>query len=648
MKKISALLIAGAMVLVFGCKKDISKNDPTDPENSVAWQQNISPDFDWNMWKDVNVLLTNTQNKIITVTTVDGEGQYAKMMGLKDSYQLTLRIPKITEQISINGNVVNIQNGAVVFALPADYKSVATAQWALDFDHNASDYISAGDPGIDAYPFTMEAWIKTTGYGSNMAIMGYCSSANDEYQFGVFVDGTDGKLSIRSKKGVVNEEEKGSSVVTDDDWHHVAVVFASATVSRLYVDATLEATETSESPLLPTEVNLFTIGRWGDLNPDSYFDGIIDEVRLWNTERTASNINTYRTRSISNPYTGMAGYWPMEEGSGVTTANLKGGTANLTAPDWIGNIDTDEDGIVNINDDYPHDPLRAFNNYWPATAGTLAFEDLWPSMGDYDMNDAIVGYRFNRVTNATNQLVEGIGTLTLKANGASLDAGFGFSLPNNIVNDDDLNITGYQLTEGFITLNTNHSEAGQDDLTVIVDDKMRKLGNTRKGKFSGTQTYTVKLSIEGGTYNMDDFGFQTWNPFIMVNHKIPNRRGHEIHLPGYAPTNKVDVLLFDSANDGSEYPTAGGGNLWYKTNVKAMAAEDSVGQYFPWGLDIPGDFSYTIEADLTHQPPTTYRHTIWWGYRKFKQWAGSNGTEALDWYLVNNSVYRDEDFIYSH
>jgi len=648
MKKISSLLIAGLMIMTFGCKKDISKNDPVNPENPTTWQQNISPDFDWNMWKDVNVLLTNTQNKIITITTIDGEGQYAKMMGINDSYQLTIKMPKITEQISINGNIVNIQNGAVVYALPADYKSVATAQWALDFNATSNDYIAAGNPGIAAYPFSMEAWFKTAGYVNDMAIMGLCSSTDDEFQFGVYISQSDGKLNIRAKKDILNEELKGTKVVTDDIWHHVAVVFETANKRTLYVDGVSEVTHNTTSPLLLTEVNSFSIGRWGDSNPDSYFDGIIDEVRLWKTARSASNISTFRTKSIPSPYTGMSGYWPMEEGSGGTTANLKGGTAALTAPDWVGNIDTDEDGVFNINDDYPHDPARAFNNYWPANGGTLAFEDLWPSMGDYDMNDAVIGYSFNRVTNATNQLVEGIGTMTLKATGASLNAGFGFSLPDNVVEANHLNISGYQLNAGYITLNLNHSEAGQDTLTVIVNDLLPKPGNTYMGKFSRTYTYTVTLSITGGTYNMDDFGFQTWNPFIMVDHKIPNRRGHEIHLPGYARTNKVDVLLFDSVDDGSEYPTAGGGNLWYKTNVKAMAAADSVGQYFPWGLDIPGDFSWTIESDSVHQPINGYyRHTIWWGYRKFKQWAGSNGTEALDWYSVNNSTYRDEEFIWA-
>jgi len=655
MRKTLTIFLAGLMIIFFGCKKDVSKNDPGTTEEPLTWQQSINPSFDWSMWKDVNILLTNTQNKIFTITTVDGEGQYAKMLGIEDSYQMTIRMPKTTQQLSINGNIVNIQNGTVTYALPADYKSVATAQWALYFDHTAYDHVITGNPGITTYPFTMEAWFKTAGYDSDMAIMGYCSSANDEYQFGVYVNGSDGKLTIRSKKDTSNEEETGITVVTDDAWHHVAVVFASENSSKLFLDGTLEATETSFSPLLPTDVNLFTIGKWGDLNPDSYFEGFIDEVRLWNTARSASQINTYMTRSITSPYTGMAGYWPMEEGTGTTTDNLTGDTAldgTLVSPDWIGNVDTDGDGIVNISDDYPYDPLRAFNNYWPATAGTLAFEDLWPSMGDFDMNDAVIGYRFNRVTNSSNHLVEGIGNFDLKANGAGLKAGFGFSLPDNEVADNQFQISGYHLNQGIISLNgSNHSEAGQTYLTVIAHDYLPSRGNTLPGVYRGNYTFSVKISITGGDYGIDALGFQTWNPFIFVyNSSLINKRGHEIHLAGHIPSDMVQINLFDSANDGSSYPTGGiSEDLWYKTNEKASMYGDSVGQYFPWGLDIPGNFSWTIEADSVNEPANGYyRHTIWWGYKKFKVWAGSNGLEAQDWYSGTGTAYRDEDFIYSH
>jgi hypothetical protein len=36
------------------------------------------------------------------------------------------------------------------------------------------------------------------------------------------------------------------------------------------------------------------------------------------------------------------------------------------------------------------------------TAGTLAFEDLWPSTGDYDFNDLVVDYDFKIIKTIKN------------------------------------------------------------------------------------------------------------------------------------------------------------------------------------------------------------------------------------------------------
>ncbi len=68
-------------------------------------------------------------------------------------------------------------------------------------------------------------------------------------------------------------------------------------------------------------------------------------------------------------------------------------------PEGIGGtpppVDTDGDGIANTLDMYPNDATRAFDNYYPSKTvfGTLAFEDLWPGKGDYDMNDLVVDYQ---------------------------------------------------------------------------------------------------------------------------------------------------------------------------------------------------------------------------------------------------------------
>jgi LruC domain-containing protein len=71
----------------------------------------------------------------------------------------------------------------------------------------------------------------------------------------------------------------------------------------------------------------------------------------------------------------------------------------------------------------------------------LAFEDNWPSKGDYDFNDVVVDYNINTVTNAQNQVVEVIGEFTLRASGATYNNGFGFQL-DNIAPNKVTSVTG--------------------------------------------------------------------------------------------------------------------------------------------------------------------------------------------------------------
>ena len=59
-------------------------------------------------------------------------------------------------------------------------------------------------------------------------------------------------------------------------------------------------------------------------------------------------------------------------------------------------VDTDGDGVLDINDAYPTDASLAFNNNTVSgSSGSLVFEDLWPGIGDFDFNDLVVDYSFN-------------------------------------------------------------------------------------------------------------------------------------------------------------------------------------------------------------------------------------------------------------
>jgi hypothetical protein len=151
--------------------------------------------------------------------------------------------------------------------------------------------------------------------------------------------------------------------------------------------------------------------------------------------------------------------------------------------------DRDDDGVDNTFDDYPDDNTKAFNNYYPSKTNlaTLAFEDLWPSKGDYD---------FNTITNANNDVVKLEGEFIVRAIGAGFHNGFGFEL-KNILTGQVSAASGSSLQEGYINLNSNGTEAGQTNATIIVFDNAKNLGywNTDPTSPFITPTEIVNIDI---------------------------------------------------------------------------------------------------------------------------------------------------------
>ncbi len=282
-------------------------------------------------------------------------------------------------------------------------------------------------------------------------------------------------------------------------------------------------------------------------------------------------------------------------------------------------IDTDDDGVFDSFDDYPEDPERAFNNYYPNSAnyGSLAYEDLWPSTGDYDFNDLIIDYNFNRITNADNDVVALEGKFVVRAIGANYENGFGFTI-DGIAPSLIESVTGTEYTEGYIQNNANGTEANQSDATIIVFDNAKQHGfaNTRQDQAFRVAD-TLKVNIKLATpVNQDAFGVAPYNPFIIIN----KERGKEVHLANYAPSDLADTSIFgDSADDTK--PNSG---KYYKT------AEN-----LPWAINFPSKFEYPIEnasVDTAHL--------------NFISWVLSDGIEYKDWYK-NKDNYRNSSNIYS-
>ncbi len=266
--------------------------------------------------------------------------------------------------------------------------------------------------------------------------------------------------------------------------------------------------------------------------------------------------------------------------------------------------DTDGDGVPDNEDDYPDDATKAFNNYFPGenTWASLAFEDLWPSKGDYDFNDLVMKYNFNQITNSSNNVVEIVGTFNPVHEGATLINGFAFQLPVDATSVES--VTGYNLTGSYITLNSNGTESNQTLSNIVVFDQTEPNIGT-------TLNVVVKFTDPISPITI---GSAPYNPYLIINEQL----NKEVHLADYAPTALANPDFFGTLDDTSD-PATG---RYYKS-----------ANNLPWAINIVYDFVWPLENKEITQ-----------GYLKFGAWAQSGGTDFADWYK-DLEGYRDNQYL---
>lgn len=205
---------------------------------------------------------------------------------------------------------------------------------ALSLD-GSNDYVdfNAGVVNLGKADFTLEAWIKTTATGSEAILVKNDGDTNWESgEKAFYIAG--GKVNF---VGYSNSYIKGTTAVNNGEWHHVAVVwdYSSGTsgTGKIYVDGVDDTlSSTYYANINDNTGNTLKIGRPNYGEARNHFSGQIDEVRVWNEARSATEISENYNQPLTATETGLVGYWNFNEGSvnGTTitdlTINGKNGT----------------------------------------------------------------------------------------------------------------------------------------------------------------------------------------------------------------------------------------------------------------------------------------------------------------------------------
>ncbi len=251
-----------------------------------------------------------------------------------------------------DGGTSNTISQSATVTATADTPIAANDNFGLDFD-GTDDYVTIADsPSLRmTNTMTMEAWINPDASANvNRMII----NKEGEYEVALFADGT-----INWAFDNVDPDWSWHNTgyqVANDQWSHVAVTYDNGTVST-YVNGTLVDVYYGSGAIGDSHATLdeLRIGGRSNSPAGKFFDGEIDEVRVWNTARTQGQIQANLTTDLTGAETGLAGYWKFEEGVGTTAYDLTsnnndGVLTDLAAtgvPLWTG-YTTDEDTQISI------------------------------------------------------------------------------------------------------------------------------------------------------------------------------------------------------------------------------------------------------------------------------------------------------------
>jgi len=186
--------------------------------------------------------------------------------------------------------------------------------------------------------FTLEAWILAeawnTQYWQGSIITNDSGGANGGFALRC---GSEGRLSMVISASNNWVEALSEPVMTANKWHHVAAVVEQGTITA-YVDAIAVASASFQGEVAASNGTI-TIGESTGF-PGRLFNGVIDEVRIWNVARSQAELAANVSTAFTGAEAGLGAYLPMNDGSGTQVANLAddslmGSTINMDDSNWV-------------------------------------------------------------------------------------------------------------------------------------------------------------------------------------------------------------------------------------------------------------------------------------------------------------------------
>lgn len=228
----------------------------------------------------------------------------------------------------------------------------------LNFD-GTNDYVSTTLPSvfldIPNNDFTIETWVFPETFVFSRILFAQLNATNF---ISISLLST-GKITCYVSN--VSGEQTTSSISLNL-WSHVAMTWNHTTQEiQIYINGVLATLDAGAFISSIGDDNIMTIG--ARTNQAQFYNGSIDELRIWSTIRTQSEISSNMNVELSLPQTNLVNYYEFNQGiggadnTGITTLNdelnandgtLNNFTLNGLSSNWLNSSILSVNDITNI------------------------------------------------------------------------------------------------------------------------------------------------------------------------------------------------------------------------------------------------------------------------------------------------------------
>ena len=404
--------------------------------------------------------------------------------------------------------------------------------YALDFD-GSNDYVNISDDAslTNTSAITISAWFKKVSGSSWMSLVGKgTSDSNEEYV--LMLKDNQVYFDVGNAGGPYLQQ---STTIAPGTWHHIAAVHTRSggtSTLKVYLNGQDVGGTTTNGSNSPNDNSIaLTIGsRFSTSN--ALFEGQIDDFRIWNDARTASEIQEYMHKEVASDASGLVAYYKMSNGTGTSltdnSSNSNTGTlTNMDNSDWVtsyavigdlgSSYKTDVEGIWSISGTSASDASNGLtmtvgsalstgnfavfgnnntNNASTADLGSVASTLRTGRIWQVDESGTVAATIKIDISNATG-LSNGTGTASnyrlLYRSGTS--GAFSSAATGSSISGDVVTFNSVSLQDGYYAL------GAQSDATLPVELTSFELLETRNDGI--TLQWITESEINNLGFNLD-------------------------------------------------------------------------------------------------------------------------------------------------